>query len=116
MATTQLTPTFTNTVTPVNLTTALVAATSTLQFANTGQQLLYFVVGATPSTASVLVGATVLGQAVTSFSEVLPVSASSILGPFPSACDQPGGTYQVQVTLSAITAISVCLIQLVPTN
>lgn len=115
MTATAITPTPTQTVTPVSLTGALVAAAASMQFPNSGREILYISVGSTPATLTVDVGSQVLGQAVTNFSESLSASTVYAVGPFPSALDQPGGAYDVQVAFSAVTDISVAVLQVLGT-
>lgn len=97
-----LTPTVqprTGSTAPLNL-TALLAAGSLgsntgVSFANTGKEVLYFQLGSSASTDVVAIGATVEGQSVTAINESPTVSAISMVGPFDSDEDQPGGTIQV---------------------
>ena len=83
-----------------------------ITFPNTGNQLLVWVNGSTPSNATVVVGTTVLGQAVANIGPLaIPVSATSVMGPFHSVLEAPG-TPTVTITLSSVTGLSVALIQL----
>lgn len=95
--------------------TALLAAPTqtTLQFANTGRELLVVSAATTSLTVTVDVGVTVLGQAVTNFSSVTLTNGHlSIFGPFHSVLNIPGGN-TVQIVLSSTTSITVALIQTV---
>ena len=98
----------------LNLTALLAAPTSTtLQFNNTGQQILAVAAGASAETVTVDIGALVLGETVSNFSSVTLTSTDLYLfGPFHSVVDQ-SGTTDVQVTLSTTTAITVGLLQTV---
>jgi hypothetical protein len=78
---------------------------------NTGSSFLAVIVGSTACTATVVVGSTVLGQAVTSFTVVLTTSATNILGPFHSALNAPG-TQVVSVDFSSATNVTVGAFQL----
>lgn len=93
--------------------TALLAAPTgtTLQFANTGREVLYVAAGATSETVTVNIGALVDGQAVTQFSATALTNAHTVMfGPFRAVLDQ-SGTSTMQVTLSTTTAITVALVQ-----
>lgn len=96
----------------LNITALLATPTAvTLQFANTGRERLYVVPGAGSETVTVDVGTLVLGQSVSNFSSVTLTSTDVYqFGPYHSILDQPGGNL-VQVTLSTITSIQVCLLQ-----
>lgn len=96
----------------LNVTTALAAPTgATLQFANTGKEILFVAPTASAETVTVDIGTLVLGQAVTNFSSVTMTSADIYaFGPFYSVLDQPGGN-TIQVVLSTTTAIEVALLQ-----
>jgi hypothetical protein len=84
---------------------------TTLQFANTGKEVLLVSAGASAETVTVDVGVTVLGQSVTDFDAVTLTSGDLYLfGPFDSAVDQ-AGTNTVQVVLSTTTSITVALLQ-----
>ena len=83
---------------------------TTLQFANTGKEVLYVASSGT-ATVTVDVGALVDGQTVTNFATVTPTSAHTVMfGPFRSVLDN-AGTSTIQVTLSAVTGLTVALIQ-----
>lgn len=98
----------------LNITSLLAAPTQTvLTFANSGREILIVAPAATLETVTVNVGVTVLGQAVSNFSEVSLTNGSIYaFGPFDSPVNQPG-TGLVQITLSTITAITVALVQTV---
>lgn len=95
-----------------NLTTLVssIGANTGVSFSNSGREILVFTIGATATTATVNIGSSVLGQAVTNFSVVLPTNATSILGPFHSAVNQSGGS-TVFVDTSQQTSVSVGLTQ-----
>jgi hypothetical protein len=84
---------------PLNLTALLAAGTlgsnTGVSFANSGKEVLYIQLGASASTDIVAVGATVEGQPVTAINESPTVSAISIVGPYDSDEDEPGGLIQV---------------------
>lgn len=93
--------------------TALLAAPTqtTLQFSNSGREVLFVAAGASAETVTVNIGVTVLGQAVTNFSAVTLTNGHTVaFGPFHSQTDAPGTT-NVTVTLSTTTAITVALLQ-----
>lgn len=93
--------------------TALLAAPTgvTLQFNNTGREMLFVAAAASAETVTVDVGALVDGQAVANFSAVTLTSGHTVaFGPFHSVLDQ-AGTSTVQVVLSTITSITVALLQ-----
>lgn len=93
--------------------TALLATPTgtTLQFSNSGREILLVGAAAVSETVTVDIGATVLGQAVSNFTTVNLTNAHTVaFGPFHSLLDQPGGT-TVQVVLSTITSITVALVQ-----
>jgi hypothetical protein len=97
----------------LNITGALATPTQvSLEFANSGREILVVVAGAAAETVTVDIGAKVLGQAVTAFSSVaLTESDVYAFGPFHSVLEQPGGDL-IEVTLSTVTAIQVALLQL----
>lgn len=100
----------------LNITPLLATPTgTTLQFANTGREMLVVVPAAGSETVTVDVGALVDGQAVANFSAVTMTSTDIyVFGPFHSVLDQ-NGTNEVQVVLSTISSISVALLQTVGT-
>lgn len=86
---------------------------TTLQFPNTGKEILFVTAAASSETVTVDIGTVVLGQSVSNFTSVSLTSAHTVaFGPFHSVLDQPGGN-TVQVTLSTITSITVGLMQTV---
>jgi hypothetical protein len=96
----------------LNITTLLATPTGlTLLFANTGRERLYVAAGAISETVTVDIGALVDGQTVTNFPTASLINGDIYqFGPFHSVLDNTG-TNQVQVTLSAITLITVALLQ-----
>ncbi|MHB1956711.1 MAG: hypothetical protein ACYCOU_23550 [Sulfobacillus sp.] len=89
-----------------------VGAGNGVQFTNyPGQTFLLISVGTTVTTLTVVIGATLFGQAATSFS-VGPLTASTLalVGPFHSALDQVG-TSQVAVDFSSVTNILCAVLQ-----
>lgn len=98
----------------LDVTAQLIAATgTTIQFANTGREILFLVVASGSPTVTVNVGALVDGQTVTSFPAVTPTATHLYsFGPFHSVIDI-SGTNLVQVTLSTITGITLALAQTV---
>lgn len=114
MARTPLTPTVMGTA-GVNLTTLLAAlgAATGVSWSNTGREVLYVSVGTTPTTVTENIGATILGQGVTAPTVALSASTVYLLGPYPSAYDQPSsGTNAVYLDFSSSTNVSVALVQL----
>lgn len=100
----------------LNITPLLAAPTgTTLQFANSGKEILFVSPAASAETVTVDIGVTVLGQSVTNFSSVTLTSGDIYaFGPFDSPVDQPG-TNTAQITLSTTTSIEVALLQMVGT-
>ena len=98
----------------LDLTAALATPTATtLQFTNTGREILFVAAGAGSETVTVDIAALVLGQSITNFSSVNLTSAHTVaFGPFHTIVDQ-SGTTTVQVVLSTITSITVALLQTV---
>lgn len=95
--------------------TALLATPTgtTLQFANTGREILIIAAATTSLTVTVDIGALVLGQTVTNFTTVNLTNAHTYaFGPFHSVLDQ-SGTNLIQVVLSSTTSITVALLQAV---
>ncbi len=84
-----------------------------VSFVNTGREFLVVSMGSTASTITENIGATVLGQAVAAPTTAPTVSVISVLGPWPSQFDQGDGTYSVLLDFSAVTGISVALLQMV---
>lgn len=97
----------------LNITALLGTPTQvSLEFENTGREILIVVPAAAAETVTVDIGAKILGQAVTAFSAVSLTSTDVYaFGPFHSVLEQPGGDL-IEVTLSTTTSISVCLLQL----
>lgn len=86
---------------------------TTLQFVNTGREILFVLPGAAAETVTVDVGALVDGQAVANFASVtLTNGHMEAFGPYHSVLDQ-SGTSLIQVVLSTITSIQVALMQTV---
>jgi hypothetical protein len=115
MATQILTPTpFVTDGAGLNITPLLATPTgTTLQFSNTGREMLFVVPSASAETVTVDVGALVDGQAVTNFTAVTLTSTDIYcFGPYHSVLDL-SGTNTIQVVLSTITAITVALLQTV---
>lgn len=95
--------------------TALLAtpASTTLTFANTGQQILLVAAGASAETVTVDIGALVEGETVSNFASVTLTSGHTVaFGPFHSV-DDVSGSNTMQVTLSTVTSITVGLISTV---
>lgn len=84
-----------------------------LQWQNTGREIVAIINGATASTATINIGVTVQGQAVTPFSVVLPTSNTTpqILGPFGSQFTQPDGN--VYLDLSSVVTVTAAILQIV---
>lgn len=99
----------------LNITPLLAAPTqTTLQFSNSGKEILFVSAAAVSETVTVDVGITVLGQAVSNFTTVnLTNGDLYAFGPYDSAVDQAGGI--AQVVLSTVTNITVALLQMVGT-
>lgn len=102
----------------MNLTTTASTTPSTgagngVQFNNSLDSFLVVSqTGATPSTLTVLVGTTLLGQAVANFTASIPgVAGLYIVGPFHSADNLPG-TGNVAIDFSSATGITVGAAQL----
>ena len=92
--------------------TALLAAPAhvSLQFPNTGREVLLVAPGAGSETVTVDVGATILGLAVPNFPPVALTSGHLYaLGPFDAPADQADGT--ILAVLSTTTAVTVALIR-----
>jgi len=83
-----------------------------ISFPWTGKEVVAVINGSTASTATVNLGVTVEGQAVTPFSVVLPTSNTTpqFLGPFSSHFVQSDGN--VYIDLSSITGVTVAVLQL----
>jgi hypothetical protein len=84
-----------------------------VQFNNSLQSFLVVnQAGATPSNLTIVVGATLLGQAVTSFAATIPgVAGVYMIGPFHSADNLPG-TGNVAIDFSSATGITVGAVSL----
>jgi len=98
----------------LNITTQLATPTgTTLQFPNTGREILFVLPASSAETVTVDFGTLLLGQAVSNFTTVtLTTTDMYAFGPFHSVLDVAGGN-TLQVTLSTITSISVALLQTV---
>lgn len=115
MTTQVLTPTqFVKDGAGLDLTALLATPTgTTLQFTNSGREILFVAAGAGSETVTVDVGVTILGQAVTNFSAVTLTNGHTVaFGPFDTAVDT-AGTTTVQIVLSTTTSITVALLQTV---
>ncbi len=115
MTTQTLTPTqFTADGAGLDITALLAAPTATtLQFSNTGREILFVAAASTSETVTVDIGALVLGQTVSNFTTVNLTNGHTVaFGPFHSVVDQTG-TNLVQVVLSTITSITIALLQMV---
>lgn len=99
----------------LNITTLLATPTqTTLQFTNSGREILLVSAGAVSETVTVDIGTTVLGQTVANFTAASLTNGDLYeFGPFDTQVDQPGGL--VQVVLSTTTLIQVALVQFVGT-
>ena len=88
---------------------------TTLQFTNSGREILLVLPTAGSLTVTIDIGVTILGQAVTNFTPVTMTSTNIYaFGPFDTAVDQ-SGTSIVQVVLSTTSTITVGLLQTVGT-
>jgi hypothetical protein len=96
----------------LDLTALLAAATGvTLQFSNTGREILLLAASSGSPTAQVNIGTTVLGQAISSFTAVTLTTHVIAFGPFHTIVDQTGSLAgSVQVTLSATANVTVALV------
>lgn len=100
--------------TGLNLTTNLVSLTSFtgVTFSNDGRMFLVMVNGATASNATVKIGTTVEGQAVASpTAYAVPVSATSVIGPFNADFAAAGFGGIVEIDFSSVVGLSVILIR-----
>lgn len=93
--------------------TALTGFTG-FQWSNTGREIVAIINGATASTYTINVGATVLGQAVTAFTGNLPTSntAPQFFGPFPSQFNQTDGLNSIFFDVGTVTTVTVAILQL----
>jgi hypothetical protein len=99
----------------LNITPLLTAPTSlTLEFGNSGREILFVSASAASQGVQVNIGVTVLGQSVVQPTAVTLTSGDLYaFGPYDSQVDQPG-TSTVEVTLTGTLAdISVALLQMV---
>ena len=96
----------------LNVTALLSAATgTTLQFTNTGREILAIVSSTTTTTVTVDVESEVLGQSVAAFTAVdLTENDLYLFGQFHSVLETPG-TNLVTVTLNATTDVTLALLQ-----
>lgn len=100
------------TIASIATTTPVAGVGSGVLVTNTGASVLVVVSTGTPSTLTVLVGATTLGQTTTSFTVALPgVAGTYLIGPFNSAVNQPG-LGVVAVDFSVITGLTCGVMQL----
>lgn len=93
--------------------TALLTAPirTTLQFTNTGREVLFVLPAAALETVTTLIGVTILGQPVDPFPPVVMTAGHlCVFGPFSTVLDTPG-TSTVTVVLSTTTSIQVALVQ-----
>lgn len=96
----------------LDLTALLTAPTqATLQFQNTGREVLLVLPSASAETVTVDIGSLVLGEPVGNFPPVTLTSGHMYsFGPFHSVADQ-SGTNLMQVVLSTTASITVALVQ-----
>lgn len=79
---------------------------TTFTFVNTGNNVIVLVNGATGAQVQVTIGQTILGQPVTSFTALtVNATTTTILGPFHSALNTPGGNI-ITVNLTTPTTLS----------
>lgn len=79
---------------------------------STGREILVVSVGATATTITGNVGATVGGQAVQSYSWSPTISQTTFYGLFPSYFDEPSsGTNAIWLDFSSVASVSVMLLQ-----
>lgn len=101
--------------TPLDLTAAIAGTTALgsntgVSFANTGREILFVSVAAGGSTATVPIGTTIEGQAVTSLGPyTLTASHTSVIGHFPADEDFQGGL--IEVTFGTPANVTYLLIQ-----
>lgn len=96
--------------------TALTGSTG-VSWSNTGREILVVSVGSTATTITENIGAQVLGQGVTAFSETPGTTATTTYGPFPAVFDQPAsGTNQIYLDFSSVVNVSVQLLQIPGVN
>lgn len=83
-----------------------------VQWQNTGREVLAVINGATASTATLNIGSTIEGQAVTPFTVVLPTNNTvpQFLAPLDHYFTQPDGN--IYVDLSSVATVTVALLQL----
>lgn len=90
-------------------------ANTGVTFTNDGQSFLILMTGTTAITATMKIASTVESQGVTSATATVPVSATSVLGPFNSDFSAGfGGT--VEVDFSAVTGLTVLLAKYLGTH
>lgn len=85
---------------------------SGVQFANNSNALLMVTNGSGASiNVTPKIGRQVLGKSVTSDPVAVAAGATKFFGPFDSDWEQPGGKATVFVDFSAVTSVTVALIQ-----
>jgi hypothetical protein len=112
-----LTPTrFVKNFAGLNITPLLAAPTQlTLEFTNSGHEMLFVSASTSGVTVQVNIGATILGQPVTQPTAVTLISGDVYaFGPYDTQVDQPGTT-SVEVALSTLTGVTAALLQMVGT-
>lgn len=95
--------------TPVRLTYTALTGFTGFNYANTGREIVAVINGATASTYTVNIGATVSGQAVTAITGNLPTSQTDpqFYGPFPLTFNQSDGT--VWFDCGTVTTVTVAI-------
>lgn len=90
---------------PVNLSSLLtggpLGSNTGVSFSNSGREVLYVQSGATATTASVQIGTTIEGQAVSAISLTLHANGIDVIGPFPPDENQAGGLIYVDFATPA---------------
>jgi hypothetical protein len=111
MARTTLTPVSLTKATPLQVTANLtsISAFTGVQWVNSGREFLVIVLGATAASVTENIGITIQGQPVTAPAPALTVSATQILGPFPTQFNQTDGTNNIYLDFTSTVACSVML-------
>ena len=84
-----------------------------VSFRNSGRQVVHIKNGSASSiTITEKIGRTVQGQAVTAPTATIAAGAEKFFGPYPDDYEQPDGTENVYLDISAVTTVTVACLSL----
>lgn len=99
--------------TPMRATYTALTGYTGFQWSNTGREIIAIINGATASTYTENIGATVLGQAVTAFTGNLATSNTDpqFFGPYSTQFNQNDGLNSFYFDVGTVTTVTVAILQ-----